>query len=83
VEDSGDSVRKFPLSVTEKDFFTFGQIPEDLSRSIVPIVEMSRTDEGAAVITPIGTAFVIGELPSGQALLAGLSAHGGAMSPGS
>lgn len=70
MEDSGDSVNKFPLSDSESGFFTFGQIPEDLRRSIVPLVEMSRTDEGAAVITPIGTAFVIAELPSGQALLA-------------
>jgi hypothetical protein len=36
----------------------------------VPLVEMTRTDDGAAAIRPIGTAFVLGELPSGQALLA-------------
>jgi hypothetical protein len=62
-------VGRFPLSVDGTDFLTFERIPEDLRRSIVPLVEMTRTDDGSADIRPIGTAFVISELPSGQALL--------------
>jgi len=70
VTSPGDQVGRFTLSVAETDFLTFERIPEDLRRSIVPLVEMTRTDDGAAAIRPIGTAFVLGELPSGQALLA-------------
>ena len=66
VTNPSDPVGGFPLSLAETDFLTFERIPEDLRRSIVPLVEMTRTDDGAAAIRPIGTAFVLAELPSGR-----------------
>jgi hypothetical protein len=61
---------EFVISVDETDFLTLDPIPEILRRSVVPLALAYRTDEGAAVIEPIGTAFVISRLASGQALLA-------------
>jgi hypothetical protein len=61
---------EFVISVDETDFLTLDPIPEILRRSVVPLALAYRTDEGAVVIEPIGTAFVISRLASGQALLA-------------
>lgn len=58
-----------PLSVSERDFLTFDQIPADLNRAIVPMVEMTGDTEGSPLVTPVGTAFIIGHTPAGETLL--------------
>lgn len=58
------------LSVSEENFLTFEAIPAGLDRSIVPIVEMAQPEVSGDPIdvVPIGTAFLIGRLPTGEAL---------------
>lgn len=65
-----DDLTRFPLSVSDRDFLTFDQIPGELNRSIVPLVEMWRSDGASAVVMPVGTAFVIGLLSSKEPVLA-------------
>jgi len=67
---NADAVDEFQISVTETTFLTLEPIPEILRRSIVPLVEAAQTDEGDVIIEPVGTAFVLCQLASGQALLA-------------
>jgi len=55
-----------PLSVSERDFLTFDQIPADLNRGIVPVFEMSHDTAGSPVVAPVGTAFIIGQTPSNE-----------------
>jgi hypothetical protein len=61
--------QSFPLTVSDQDYLTFPDIPGDLNRSIVPLVETSRTEIGSAVVTPVGTAFVIGQMPVNEAVV--------------
>jgi S1-C subfamily serine protease len=65
-----DDLIRFSLSVSDRNFLTFDEIPGELNRSIVPLVEMWRLGDGSAVVMPVGTGFVIGLLSSTEVVLA-------------